>query len=465
MPAAVHYEPSRRTAVLLLVGITVLAAALRLTGLSDQSIWFDEAATAGQVSGSLLEVITRTAGDNYPPLYNLIAWPFSQPFGGADWSLRLPAALLGIVNVPVLYLLVSRVGGRSAGLVAALLLTLSSFHLWYSHEARMYSLLALAATSHALAVLCWLERQSRRRNWALVLSGAALLLSHPYGALVWFSIAAGALLATPRPLAGAPLRSFLRREATSFAIFALWGLMLLWRAYTVVARGSWLPEPTPGYLGEQLHYITGGLWLPLLLGAALTFYRPAPGVAQSRVLFLLWALAPIVAGALLSMVLAPVFVGRYFIGCLPAMFALAALGISPWIRRPVHLVGAMTLVVVAGVVSLLYASPPPRPNWRAVVQHVVETRPAESCAFVDPGYNGRTWSYFDPEGCRRGLQGIAKYLAENPRGTVYLAIEVRTTLVQPPFDQIPNHKLVHTERFDDIDLYTLVPTGSDTVHP
>jgi len=82
------------------------AALLRLPTLGAQSFWTDEGATWIQVSGSLADVIARTAADNYPPLFNLLAWACVQAFGEAEWAMRFPSALLGIANVWLLYALV-----------------------------------------------------------------------------------------------------------------------------------------------------------------------------------------------------------------------------------------------------------------------------------------------------------------------------------------------------------------------
>lgn len=86
-----RHEPSPR-ATLILLGLILLAAALlRLPTLGAQSFRTDEGATWIQVSGSLADVIARTAADNYPPLFNLLAWACVQ-------ALILLAAL-GIASV------------------------------------------------------------------------------------------------------------------------------------------------------------------------------------------------------------------------------------------------------------------------------------------------------------------------------------------------------------------------------
>ena len=127
--------------------VVVIGALLRLHNLGTESLWADEAASSTQAKDSLADLIKRTARDNYPPLHNLALFAAIKLFGDSEWSLRLPSATFGVANIAALYWLGTMTVGRTAGLIGAVLLALSPFHLWYSQEARMYSLLALAATS------------------------------------------------------------------------------------------------------------------------------------------------------------------------------------------------------------------------------------------------------------------------------------------------------------------------------
>lgn len=418
------YEPSRNISLALVGALTLLAAALRLPTLGVQSFWIDEAATWDQVNGSLVDVIVRTAADNYPPLFNLLAWGSLQLFGDAEWALRLPAALLGIATVPMLYVLGARIGGRSTGLIAALLLTLSGFHVWYSQEARMYSLLALAATAHAWAMLRYLELQVKPRATMLVATGAALLFSHPFGTLTWIAIALGAYLTSPRPAAGAQLKKLLRLEGLTLAIFALWGLALLWRAIRIADGGFWVPPPTPEYVWEELALLTGGLGLPLLAIAALGL-APRRGAAANPALPLLWLwlLLPGIIGLLASLLVEPIFLARYLIGSLPALFILAAYGAVRWLTAPPALIAAGVAGGAVALLSLTQASPAVRSDWRAAVASIEQTRQPQDCVIVVPTYDVRPWRYYDRTSqCVGGMSRLEEILAQNPR-RLFVALE------------------------------------------
>jgi hypothetical protein len=75
---------------------------LRFATLDLQSFGFDEAFTVGPVlDGSLddaLDTIPRT--ESSPPLYYVLAWGWTRPFGLGEVGVRSLSALLGTALVP-----------------------------------------------------------------------------------------------------------------------------------------------------------------------------------------------------------------------------------------------------------------------------------------------------------------------------------------------------------------------------
>lgn len=106
--ASPHGAPAGRSREALLVAALVLVAlALRLPTLGDQSLWLDEVYTGRIVDGSLGHVwstIQRT--ENTPPLFYLLDWLWSRAFGTGDAALRGLSAVAGALAVlPVIRLL------------------------------------------------------------------------------------------------------------------------------------------------------------------------------------------------------------------------------------------------------------------------------------------------------------------------------------------------------------------------
>jgi hypothetical protein len=172
--------------LLVLAGVTALAAALRFATLTTQSYWFDEAQAAHEMQlsfGSLMHTIG--AQETSPPLYFVLAWLWAKVFGTGEAGLRSLSALAGTAVIPVTYLCGRELVSRRAGLVAAFLAALSPFLIWYSQEAREYMLLCLLCGLSLLFFARSLrDPSSRNLAWWALSSGLALLTHFFAGFLV-----------------------------------------------------------------------------------------------------------------------------------------------------------------------------------------------------------------------------------------------------------------------------------------
>jgi len=124
--------------------ILILGLVLRLISL-NQSFWLDEA-TSGLVvrNFSLTEIVTKfSPGDFHPPLYYLILKVWSSFFGTSEIALRFPSIIFGLLTIYFVYLIGKELFNKKAGIIAGILLATSGLHIYYSQEARMYSLTAL----------------------------------------------------------------------------------------------------------------------------------------------------------------------------------------------------------------------------------------------------------------------------------------------------------------------------------
>lgn len=144
--------------------ILILAFFLRLINL-NQSLWLDEGIQFKAVSRfSLLEFFTQFMPTDFnPPLSYLVNFGFSRIFGYSETALRLPSVIFGVITVWLVY----KLGGKWP----ALLMATSGLHLYYSQEARMYSLAALAVTASFYFL--------KTKRWRLyILSSLAAIYSH-----------------------------------------------------------------------------------------------------------------------------------------------------------------------------------------------------------------------------------------------------------------------------------------------
>jgi mannosyltransferase len=163
-----------------LAALVVGAAALRLSTLDLQSLWYDEAYvpvhTLHASLGATLEAVVHR--ENTPPLWYVLVWGWSRVFGTGEVALRLPSALVGVATVAVAWGIGRELAGQRAAIATAALVATNPLLVWYSQEARAYGLF-VALT--ALAMWCWLRADSNPtpgRLAAFAVSGAAALATH-----------------------------------------------------------------------------------------------------------------------------------------------------------------------------------------------------------------------------------------------------------------------------------------------
>lgn len=122
--------------------LAVVAAIPRVINLGSESLWYDEAYTAWLAKlPSFERLFGAIKGDVHPPLWYTLEWVNARILGTSEFALRLPSAIAGIVLVLLVYklALVLKFERRTA-LATGLLVAVLPSALYYSQEARVYSL-------------------------------------------------------------------------------------------------------------------------------------------------------------------------------------------------------------------------------------------------------------------------------------------------------------------------------------
>ena len=114
----------------------------------NQSLWWDEAINVVFAkSNSLLWFMTKyPIGDFHPPGWFAILWIWGRLFGFSEVSVRLPSVIFGVATVFIVYLIGKSLFSKKVGLVSALFFSLAPLGIYYSQEARMYSMSAFAVS-------------------------------------------------------------------------------------------------------------------------------------------------------------------------------------------------------------------------------------------------------------------------------------------------------------------------------
>jgi hypothetical protein len=377
--------------------VCVAGAALRFATLDVQSLWFDEAVSAHLLRMDLWDMLRAIPdSESTPPLFYLLAWPWTHVFGTGEVGLRSLPALLGTATIPVAWALGRRLGGARVALVAGALVAVNPLLVWFSQEARAYALLALLAAIAALLWLRALERPSagRAAGWSLAAALAcathyyAIFLIAPMG--LWLAVHATdarvrAAAIAPLALALAALAPLaLSQRANDSAAFI--GDSALGTRIAQVPKQLLVGYDAPAETALAivscmlLVLALAGLWR-ILAGGSAEARRSADRAGwaqagdQARADTL--RLTAVAAIALLGPLLAALagedhLITRNLLAVSPLGAALAAAGLMavdralPWIGRAAVLAAcALGIVTVAGVATDRELQ---RDDWRGAVR-------------------------------------------------------------------------------------------------
>ena len=307
---------------------TLLGGFLRVLMLRTKGMWLDETFSIWLANHTVAEMLQWIAKiDQHPPLYYLLLHYWIARFGDTPYYARLLSALFGAGTIPVIYLIGKRMSGAMVGLVAAVFLTLSPFHIYFAQETRMYTLLTFNAAVAIYALVRLLtdpravspiggqlrdylhiwrtsapverppqagfsyEDKSRKRwlpiqtietdlAWvAFILFSAATMLSH--NTAVLFPLATnifvlGLILfrrlnqSAPQPVFQAPtLGNWVKAQIGIFVLWSPWLFIFIKQAISVYQR-FWIPAPTGDAVVQALKsFVNASAPMPADLGSVI----------------------------------------------------------------------------------------------------------------------------------------------------------------------------------------------------
>ncbi|MEO7964783.1 MAG: glycosyltransferase family 39 protein [Gemmatimonadaceae bacterium] len=403
--------------VLALVAVAIVA---RVIGLND-GLWVDEVySLVRSFREPVGKILTEYWGDNHHPLYALLAHASRAAFGEAPWTIRLPAMMFGVASVPLLLLLGERVMPRREAILAALLLAVSYYHVWFSQNARGYSAIAFFTLATLWALLRGVEggRSSSFIAYGVLAGLGAythltmifVVVGHAVAMAIW-------LLTTASP---AHLGRLVRQSVLAFGLGALSTVVL----YAPMLKGVidfFLHRPsqlkgvsTPAWaLLETIRVLLIGIGaggvviatIVLAVGAAVAI-SGFVSLWRSHRLFALAFVLPIVVTLVGAGGTRGTLYPRFFFFAIgPAILILVrgAFVACGWFGRRLHratlgpqlAVGGMSMAIALSALSLGANYRYPKQDFKGAMQYVLSER-------------------------RTGDQVVTAGIPSNPLNTLYL---------------------------------------------
>ena len=335
--------PSRQTGTwLLLFLILAVGTFLRFHTLG-RSLWPDECFSlilARMPWSGFLRILWW--GEANMALYYLFMRGWLH-LGDSEVWLQSLSALTGVLAIPAVYALGDRFLSRKAGLVAAALLAVHTYHIEHSEELRSYSLLVLLVVLSTYAFLALLEHPERKILWAFyVLLSSLCLYTQTFAIFVlaaqWLAIGSAKVkrLGILKSLAAiaavgilsAPMAAVMLMRDQGQLVWiprpSLAGSLVVLRS--IVGAGSFPPRESA--LSALLLVLYVLAWL-LAIGSLLHTRgdRAQDSMARAPLVLIVWWLVFPFAAMLALSFLKPILYPRYLLMSVPAAVLLAAQGL------------------------------------------------------------------------------------------------------------------------------------------
>lgn len=362
----------------ILLLILFLSLVIRLISL-NQSLWLDEAINVFYAkSNDFVWFVTKyPMGDFHPAGWFATLWVWGNIFGWSETSVRMPSVIFGILTVLFTYLIGKELFSKKIGLVGALLLSLAPLHIYYSQEARMYSLSALAVTFSFYSFILFINK--KKLGWFVFFLSMILVLYSDYVAYFIFPVQLIYLIIYYRTF----LVKYLLICCVSFLFYVPWLFIfpqqILNGQQTAMIISGW-KEVVGGSSIRELFLlgiktVVGRISLDnnfyysiyiFILGTPflVCFIKIIKVINKNSLLILLW-LIPVPILAWLFSFFIPVFSYFRFIYILPAFYIFIALCLTKFSQKLFTLI--LIIIIISEIISsglYLFVNDYQRENWK-----------------------------------------------------------------------------------------------------
>ena len=435
--------------------VLVLGSILRLYGLENQSLWFDEIYSWKSESyNTLSEVIKNAKGDVHPPGYHIFMYALEKLFGETEFVLRFPAAIFGIFSIVALFILGLQLYSSREALIASSFMAFFSFPIYYSQEARHYTILLFFSIIASSFLLSLLKKIINEKKLSVFHSsgyiGSAIILSYiDYYGVYLVGLQGVASILTLRDIK--KLRIVILMYFLVFVFFLPWLPTML---------KKYMYGVDPHLVRPQGFFICFYKWLEEVCGdtkaicLVLIFFINAMAIKRiydayskkswhriklsflhADVLLAAWIIIPFTGAYIQSVLSTPVLQHRNLMISLPAIYLFVARSIVFVLKKPMYYSATSGLLAIASIYNIFfvqnYYSKPHKEQTREAVNFILEKSfQFEAAPIVVLHYNLR---YFD---C---LDYYFKRNGSNLRSFRYQAFDennIRNILTQNKFNYL-----------------------------
>jgi len=386
----------------LLILILLIGLGLRIYHLGHESLWLDEAVTISGAGTNLANIFHSFWTMDYnPSLFWLILHYWMQIFGTSEFATRFLSVIFGLGDLLMVYMIGKLIFNRKIGLLATLLMALSIFHIAYSQEARMYSLLMFLSLASMYFFIELLNKKGVKYIYGYIIFSILALYSHTFGFLIiivqniyYFSL-------YQKLKKTLKLKYWILIQALLMVLILPW-FILLYRQIAISDNDVWklpfklinLAYIVEDFAGSRLLLLIFTLSILAAVFSEISFKRLLTR-GKNIFLLLLWLVVGIVTPFFISYFFASMYLSaKYSIVALPAFYLLVAKGLSNIKNKYFFNLILMAIIILASINIWSYFSDTHKDQWREAVAYIESRAETKDLLVFVYGYHQIPYDYY-----------------------------------------------------------------------
>lgn len=372
----------------LLLPLLIISCGVSLWAILSQSVRLDEAQSLWIATKPVDTIIAITSEDVHVPLYSFLLHFWLQIFGASLSAARVLSFLFFLLTLPVLYLFVKESSSKAVALLSVTLFALSPFIMWYSGEARMYTLFTLVTSLSHLFFLRMIRTDGQEGKLGYFISLLLGLYTHYFFV---FLIATQALYVAWTMFKNYQEKvpqGFMKKTYGIIALASLCFVPWIWLLFSTGMAANTqplIPPPTSfnviqtyvnfifGFQTQGIQSILVSLWPIAIMSLFFVFTKRKKVTTTGMTYLVLASFIPIVLVYFVSF-FQPIFLSRYLIVVTPTLFFLFAWLLLQHSRKVSNLLIASVLLFMLGLMifQTTSAATPVRENYEGVSAYLEE---------------------------------------------------------------------------------------------
>lgn len=371
--------------------------------IDNRDIALDEPFSIYYGQMDLKSIIEMLYNENNPPLHFFILHFIIKLFGIGALSVRLPSLIFSAFTAVVIFKIGNKFFSQVTGICASFIFTLSTMHIFFSHEARVYSLFSLLTACSLYLFLSIIENPKNRNNFIwLFLFNTLLIYSHYFGFFVLFIEVFSLIIIENRKQIWKNIFLVMALVAICYIPIIV---IFIHRLGVSTGNGTWVAKPgiteLYGNLNRFLNnkYNTSVLILIFASGLLLLLKRKKLGAIITQLKFniyfkiiLIWFAVPYLIMFLVSYKF-PMFIDRYILFTSIPFYISIAITINYLFERSILSKLALLILILSQLFTLNLN---PNNNRRlkdvAIITKVLQSK--KSTTIIAPDYAFMGFCYY-----------------------------------------------------------------------